>query len=309
MGAENVYYIRALTLVYAREGSTKTYYRFNGHGDVIALANASGAVIKRYKYDAFGVEENPDVFDTNVFRYCAEYYDIETKTVYLRARYYDAETGRFTQQDGWNYAVPGFPLSLNLYTYCNNDPIGYVDPSGHFISFRTALGIASGLYKFGRSLVKAHIRGGIGWTNIVKESVSGIVDGFCEGFTYKMPKWKKILFDAAGHVVKGLFGSLVDKIEQKEDLRSSKTWKEIFNEGLCSAGKEICKELVGCVVNWGIDKVLANIQDVSDWLVKVFEGIEKTDLVDKKYIRNIIDFIQGELPEEFVDKIYKVVSN
>ncbi len=131
MGAENVYYIRALTLVYARDGSTKTYYRFNGHGDVIALANAGGAVIKRYKYDAFGVEENPDVFDTNVFRYCAEYYDIETKTVYLRARYYDAETGRFTQQDGWNYAVPGFPLSLNLYTYCNNDPIKYADPSGH----------------------------------------------------------------------------------------------------------------------------------------------------------------------------------
>ncbi len=132
MGAETVYYIRALTLVYAKDGSTKTYYRFNGHGDVIALANASGAVIKRYKYDAFGVEENPDVFDTNVFRYCAEYYDIETKTVYLRARYYDAETGRFTQQDGWNYAVPGFPLSLNLYTYCNNDPINMIDPSGRW---------------------------------------------------------------------------------------------------------------------------------------------------------------------------------
>ncbi len=131
MGAESVYYIRALTLVYAKEGSTKTYYRFNGHGDVIALANASGAVIKRYKYDAFGVEESPDVFDTNVFRYCAEYYDIETKTVYLRARYYDAETGRFTQQDGWEYAEAGDALSLNLYVYCNNDPIKYTDPSGH----------------------------------------------------------------------------------------------------------------------------------------------------------------------------------
>ena len=132
IGTETVYYIRVLTLIYAKKGETKTYYRFNGHGDVIALANSSGAIIKRYKYDSFGVEENPGIFDTNVFRYCGEYYDVETKTIYLRARYYDAETGRFTQQDGWSYAVPGFLLSLNLYTYCCNDPVSYIDPSGHF---------------------------------------------------------------------------------------------------------------------------------------------------------------------------------
>ena len=130
IGTETVYYIRVLTLIYAKKGETKTYYRFNGHGDVIALANSSGAIIKRYKYDSFGVEENPGIFDTNVFRYCGEYYDAETKTIYLRARYYDAETGRFTQQDGWSYAVPGFLLSLNLYTYCWNNPVSYMDPSG-----------------------------------------------------------------------------------------------------------------------------------------------------------------------------------
>ena len=130
IGTETVYYIRVLTLIYAKKGETKTYYRFNGHGDVIALANSSGAIIKRYKYDSFGVEENPGIFDTNVFRYCGEYYDVETKTIYLRARYYDAETGRFTQQDGWSYAVPGFLLSLNLYTYCWNNPVSYIDPSG-----------------------------------------------------------------------------------------------------------------------------------------------------------------------------------
>ena len=44
---------------------------------MIALANSSGAIIKRYKYDSFGVEENPGIFDTNVFRYCGEYYDAE----------------------------------------------------------------------------------------------------------------------------------------------------------------------------------------------------------------------------------------
>ena len=38
-------------------------------------------------------------------RYCGEYFDGETKTYYLRARYYDPNIGRFTQQDThWNTA-------------------------------------------------------------------------------------------------------------------------------------------------------------------------------------------------------------
>ena len=47
IGSDTVYYIRALTLIYSQSGDTKTYYRFNGHGDVIALANANGAIIVR----------------------------------------------------------------------------------------------------------------------------------------------------------------------------------------------------------------------------------------------------------------------
>ncbi len=43
----------------------------------------------KYIYDAFGVEKNIDENDTNAFRYFGEYYDAETGTIYLRARYYD----------------------------------------------------------------------------------------------------------------------------------------------------------------------------------------------------------------------------
>ena len=177
IGTETVYYIRVLTLIYAKKGETKTYYRFNGHGDVIALANSSGAIIKRYKYDSFGVEENPGIFDTNVFRYCGEYYDIETKTIYLRARYYDAETGRFTQQDGWSYAVPGFLLSLNLYTYCGNDPVSYIDPSGHFLKkafnkVKNAVSSVVSKAKSAVSSVKKHISNTV--RNIVNEGKAAL---------------------------------------------------------------------------------------------------------------------------------------
>ena len=104
----------------------------NAHGDVTALLNTAGELTKSYVYDAFGVEQNIDDSDSNAFRYCGEYYDAETGTVYLRARYYNPVTGRFISRDSYT-GEHSDPLSLNLYTYCANNPIVYVDPSGHWI--------------------------------------------------------------------------------------------------------------------------------------------------------------------------------
>ena len=128
-------YIRGTNLVakynYCNGEKTKyTYYTQNAHGDVVNLTDETGKVIKTYKYDAFGVEKNIDDSDTNAFRYCGEYYDTETGTIYLRARYYNPSTGRFISRDSFA-GRRSDPLSLNLYTYCRNNPIRYVDPSGH----------------------------------------------------------------------------------------------------------------------------------------------------------------------------------
>lgn len=49
----------------------------------------------------------------------------------MNARMYDPKIARFLQED--TYAGdPNDPLSLNLYTYCSNNPIIYYDPTGHF---------------------------------------------------------------------------------------------------------------------------------------------------------------------------------
>jgi RHS repeat-associated protein len=66
----------------------------------------------------------------NPFRYAGEYLDAETGYYYLRARYYDPQTQRFISEDGvrgstWNLS------SLNLYTYAQNNPVKFIDPSGH----------------------------------------------------------------------------------------------------------------------------------------------------------------------------------
>jgi RHS repeat-associated protein len=80
-------------------------------------------IVKTYDYDAFGNGKDADDADTNPFRYAGEYFDRESGTYYLRARYYAPGTGRFTQEDP---ARDGG----NWYTYCYNNPVRFIDPSG-----------------------------------------------------------------------------------------------------------------------------------------------------------------------------------
>ena len=126
-------YVRGNDLIYADKGAgtVKQYYIKNPHGDVVQLTDENGKVIKTYEYDSFGNEVNPDRKDGNPFRCCGEYYDKETDTIYLRARYYQPYLGRFLTRDTYT-GEEDDPLSLHLYTYCGNDGVNRIDPGGHF---------------------------------------------------------------------------------------------------------------------------------------------------------------------------------
>ena len=131
-GAVQKRYIRGNDLVYADKGENteKTYYVTDMHGNVVQLLDESGNVTKTYEYDSFGNEVKPEKKDENPYRYCGEYYDKETEAVYLRARYYEPGVGRFITRDTYT-GESDEPLSLHLYTYCENDGVNMVDPSGH----------------------------------------------------------------------------------------------------------------------------------------------------------------------------------
>ena len=47
-------------------------------------------------------------------------------------RYYNPEWGRWIQPDDIEYLDPTNINGLNLYAYCNNDPVNKYDPTGHF---------------------------------------------------------------------------------------------------------------------------------------------------------------------------------
>jgi RHS repeat-associated protein len=106
------------------------YYIYNGHADVTALIDTDGNIAATYYYDAFGniLEQTGDV-DNNI-TYAGYQYDDETGLYYLNARMYDPKIARFLQEDTYR-GNPNDPLSLNLYTYCLNNPLIYWDPTGH----------------------------------------------------------------------------------------------------------------------------------------------------------------------------------
>ena len=81
----------------------------------------------------------------NPIRYRGYYYDTETRLYYLQSRYYDATLCRFLNRDNVNYLEPESIHGLNLYAYCNNNPVMFADPSGHFaiIPFLIGLGIST----------------------------------------------------------------------------------------------------------------------------------------------------------------------
>jgi RHS repeat-associated protein len=93
---------------------------------VTELLNQSGGIVKTYRYDAFGniLQETGPTWNRG-FTYTGRERHYRSGLYYYRARWYDAQTGRFITQDPilWGGGI-------NLYGYVGNNPVNYYDPYG-----------------------------------------------------------------------------------------------------------------------------------------------------------------------------------
>ena len=110
--------------------SARTYYHYASDemGSTTHIVDENGNVQNRYAYDAWGKIEVKEEAVPNRFTYYGQQIDPITQQYYLRARFYNPVIGRFTQED--TYRGDG----LNLYAYCANNPVYYIDPSGYSYS-------------------------------------------------------------------------------------------------------------------------------------------------------------------------------
>ncbi len=114
------------------------YYEKNHLGSVIRITSNTGWIVDEYSYTVYGkaYRKNPNwlykpvagandspIWNTRL--HTGREYDKEISLYYLRARYYDANLGRFVSRD-----PIGMRDNVNLYTYVANSPIIFVDRFG-----------------------------------------------------------------------------------------------------------------------------------------------------------------------------------
>ena len=153
------------------------------------LTDKEGALAAAYRYDAFGNTSVQDYigniignkkitenYTRNPYTYNAEYTDASTGNQYLRARYYSPKTGNFFTEDSYLGSLLE-PLERNLYTYAENDPVNYSDPSGHGIlskAWKKVKSMAAGISGSVRKGVSQLLGSGRNIRNVFSSSVSKV---------------------------------------------------------------------------------------------------------------------------------------
>ena len=123
----HIRYIRGHELLASDSERARTYYHYacDEMGSITDITDCHGTVLNHYAYDAFGNRTVEEETVENRFGFAGEMLDAVTGQYYLRARFYNPVIARFLSEDTY------YGDGLNLYAYCHNNPVGYVDPSGH----------------------------------------------------------------------------------------------------------------------------------------------------------------------------------
>lgn len=112
------------------ESTGNKYFIHSDHlGSSSVVTDQNGAQVSHYEYTPYGSVAQVEGSDVTGYKFTGKELD-NTGLYFYGARYYDPEIGRFVTADTLVQA-PYNPQTLNRYSYCANNPLNYVDPSGH----------------------------------------------------------------------------------------------------------------------------------------------------------------------------------
>lgn len=146
------------------------------------MLDSNGAFVVRYRYDAWGkkVSVAGNLASTlgvrNPFRYRGYVYDEDMALYYQEARYYNPALQRFISAD--QLVGTGKDLLIhNIFSYCINRPVMYVDRNGKWLD--TFFDVVSLI----GSIVEVVVNPGdpIAWASLAADAVSLVVPGLTGG--------------------------------------------------------------------------------------------------------------------------------
>jgi RHS repeat-associated protein len=122
-------------------GASTVFYHHDALGSTIALTDASGALVEQYRYDIYGL---PTIMDAsgsdlgsrtsafgNRFMFTGREWLSDLAVFDYRHRAYSPVLGRWLQPDPIGFAAG----DVNLYRYCANGILRFVDPFGLYGDF------------------------------------------------------------------------------------------------------------------------------------------------------------------------------
>lgn len=117
------------------QGSEDYYlYTDDLKGSTVNVLDSTASPVVSYWYNDFGEAEESRAAGYSSFvnevQYTGGIHDSLTGLLYLNARFYDTQTGRFITRDTYR-GEENDAGTWHLYLYCANNPVNYVDPSGH----------------------------------------------------------------------------------------------------------------------------------------------------------------------------------
>ena len=125
-------YIFAGNLRIAKVSATGVYYFHKDHlGSSTVMTGDTGAEVESSEYRPYGSFRSQTGTEVSDYKFTDQEWDAESGLYNYDARLYDPVIGRFISADNF-VPRPFDPQSLNRYSYCRNNPLIYVDPTGHW---------------------------------------------------------------------------------------------------------------------------------------------------------------------------------
>jgi RHS repeat-associated protein len=121
-------------------GADSTHYLHRDHlGSIETITNASGAIVEKLSFDAFGKRRLsswddgvPNIQSNNTRGFTGHEMLDAVGLIHMNGRVYDPTLGRFLSADP-NMQFPKNMQNYNRYSYVVNNPLSYTDPSGFFL--------------------------------------------------------------------------------------------------------------------------------------------------------------------------------
>ena len=156
------YYLDGNTIAIRENGTVKIYLAFTDNlGSILCVMDENGTKVFDASYDAWG-RQTVTLNTIGLHRgYTGHEMLSEFDIINMNGRLYDPVLGRFFSPDNYVQA-PKSSQSFNRYSYCMNNPLKYVDPSGNLFGIDDAI-IAFAAFNMASGMMRAAFDGKSVW--------------------------------------------------------------------------------------------------------------------------------------------------